>query len=60
MVEGIKEQEGFKDPPRQITVGIKDWAFINKTVAQFATKESMRLLQLFKNDVIFPAKDQEA
>ena len=59
MVEGIKEQEGSEDPPRQITVDIRDRAFINKTVAQFATKESMRLLQLFKNDVIFPAKDQE-
>ena len=60
MVKASKEQEGSEDPPRRATVDTREATFTNKTIADFVTTGSMKLLQLMSIDMTFLASDPAA
>ena len=57
MVKASNDEEGAEDPPRRVTVDIKDASFTNKTIAHFVTKGTMKLMPLFNIDTSFFATD---
>ena len=57
MVKASNDEEGAEDPPRRVTVDIRDTSFTNKTIAHFVTKGTMKLMPLFNIDTSFFATD---